>query len=154
MAAVTVADVRSNLGAGMPMIEADNRIVLDKHGSYIINPAATRLLCVYGGDGATRGKTCRPPGASEHCIPACIPQYDGDNSRNSYDRWCDTTDPADHVCSFRPWRPERIGEMLERDRLATKRGEVREHGMTYNEVIIDGFFMNAQLPGSVEAGGQ
>ena len=41
--------------------------------------------------------------------------------------------------------------MLERDRLATKRGEVREHGMTYNEVIIDGFFMNAQLPGSVEA---
>ena len=41
--------------------------------------------------------------------------------------------------------------MLERDRLATKQGEDRVHGMTYNEVIVDGFRMNAQLPGSVEA---
>tara|TARA_B110001452_G_C15234101_1_gene427354 strand:- start:2453 stop:3205 length:753 start_codon:yes stop_codon:yes gene_type:complete len=122
-----------------------------KRGSYIIDPEATRLLCVYGGDGATRGKTCRPPGSSDRCIPACIPQYSGENSRNSYDRWCDSTSAADHWCSGRPWRPERIGEMLERDRLATQQGEDRTHGMTYNEVIVDGFHMNAQLPGSVEA---
>ena len=41
--------------------------------------------------------------------------------------------------------------MLERDRLATKQSEHRANGLTYNEVIVDGFHMNAQLPGSVEA---
>ena len=34
---VNVAEVRSNLGGGMPIIEADNRIVLDKDGSFIEN---------------------------------------------------------------------------------------------------------------------
>ena len=34
---VQIAEVRSNLGAGMKMIEADNRIILDKGGSYIEN---------------------------------------------------------------------------------------------------------------------
>ena len=38
LAATTqVSEVKSNLGAGMPMLEADNRIVLDKTGSYIEN---------------------------------------------------------------------------------------------------------------------
>ena len=135
-----------------------------QRGSYIINPVATRLLCAYGGDGATRGKSCRPPGPSEDCIPACIPQYDGLDSLNNYDKWCDTSKeehwcdgklcalgPADPWCDGRPWRPEQIGDMLERDRLATKQSEHRANGLTYNEVIVDGFHMNAQLPGSVEA---
>ena len=34
---VQVADVKSNLAAGMKIIEADNRIVLDSSGSYIEN---------------------------------------------------------------------------------------------------------------------
>ena len=37
MADVNVAQVRSNLGSGYRMIEADNRIILDKTGSYIEN---------------------------------------------------------------------------------------------------------------------
>ena len=45
------------------LVESDGA-TYDKRGSYIIAPEATRLLCVYGGDGATRGKTCRPPGSS------------------------------------------------------------------------------------------
>lgn len=36
-AKVNVADVRSNLAGGMPMIEADNKIVLDKSDSYILS---------------------------------------------------------------------------------------------------------------------
>ena len=135
-----------------------------KRGGYIINPDVARLLCAYGGDGATRGKSCRPPGPSDKCIPACIPQYNGHDSINTYDRWCDTRSldhwcngkrcalgPADHWCDGRPWRPEQLGDMLERDRLATKQNEKRVHGLTYNEVIVDGFHMNAQLPASVEA---
>ena len=34
---VNVAEVKSNLGSGMRMVEADNRIVLDKEGSFIEN---------------------------------------------------------------------------------------------------------------------
>ena len=140
-------------GKTVSFVESDGA-TYDQRGSYIINPDTAWLLCAYGGDGATRGKGCRPPGPSENCIPACIPQYDGVDSVNSYDRWCDaskSSHPADHWCDGRPWRPEQIGDMLERDRLATKQGEDRVHGMTYNEVIVDGFRMNAQLPGSVEA---
>ena len=104
-----------------------------KRGGYIINPDVARLLCAYGGDGATRGKSCRPPGPSDKCIPACIPQYNGHDSINTYDRWCDTSSldhwcngkrcalgPADHWCDGRPWRPEQLGDMLERDRLAAR----------------------------------
>ena len=36
-AKVNVADVRSNLAGGMPMIEADNKIVLDKNSSCILS---------------------------------------------------------------------------------------------------------------------
>ena len=34
---VNMADIKSNLAGGMPIIQADNRIVLDKSGSYIEN---------------------------------------------------------------------------------------------------------------------
>ena len=34
---VQIADVKSNLAAGMKIIEADNRIILDASGSYIEN---------------------------------------------------------------------------------------------------------------------
>ena len=36
-ATIQVAEVKTNLGTGMPMLEADNRMVLDKTGSYIEN---------------------------------------------------------------------------------------------------------------------
>ena len=121
-------------------------------GSYILNPDHVRVLCAYGGDGSTRGKTCNPPGLSRQCIPACMPNYDGRDSVNSYDRWCDTGGPTDHWCEGRPWKPRDLGKMLARDHLATLRGEhSTQHGRTYNEIVVDGFFSNRNLPGSIEA---
>lgn len=86
--------------------------------SFVFSPSHTRLMCAYGRDGQTRGKTCTPPGRSETCIPACIPQFDQStgNSRNEYDRWCDNHLPKDYICGGRPWRPRDVGKMLARDR--------------------------------------
>lgn len=124
----------------------------DGQGSYIINPDHARVLCVYGGDGSTRGKTCNPPGASRQCIPACIPHYNGRNSVNSYDGWCDAGGSTDHWCEGRPYRPDDLGKMLARDKLATQRGvHSTQHGRTYNEIVIDGFYSNRNLPASIEA---
>ena len=121
-------------------------------GSYILNPLRARVLCAYGGDGSTRGKTCNPPGASRRCIPACIPEYNGHNSVHEYDGWCDGGGAEDHWCDGRPWRPQDLGKMLSRDRLATKRGvHSTQHGRTYNEVVVDGYYSNRNLPESIEA---
>jgi len=121
-------------------------------GSYIINPAHARILCVYGCDGATRGKTCDPPGPSKECIPGCIPQYDGRDSENTYDSWCRPGNPIDHWCEGRPWRPQDVGKMLQRDIQATRQGvHSTQHGRTYNEVVLDGLYSNRNLPGSIEA---
>ena len=125
-------------------------------GSYVINPFAVRVLCVFGGDGATRGKICQPPGVSDSCLPACMPNYDAArrDSRNAYDAWCDTADhpgAADYFCEGHPWRPSEIGTMLQRDREATRRGERRDEHHSYNEIVIDGQHYNAHLPSSVEA---
>ena len=121
-------------------------------GSYIINPYRARVLCAYGGDGSTRGKTCNPPGASRSCIPACIPNYNGHNSVHEYDGWCSPGGPTDPWCEGRPWRPQDLGKMLSRDRLATARGvHDTSHGRTYNELVIDGFYSNRNLPDSIEA---
>ena len=124
----------------------------DGKGSYIINPAHARVLCAYGGDGSTRGKTCNPAGPSRHCIPACIPQYNGRNSVHDYDAWCEPGGPTDHWCDGRPYRPQDLGKMLSRDRLAWARGvHSTQHGRTYNEVVIDGLYSNRNLPSSIEA---
>ena len=49
---VNVADVRSNLGGGMPIIQADNRIILDKDGSYILNKRTGSAIQVNHENGA------------------------------------------------------------------------------------------------------
>ena len=121
-------------------------------GSYIINPDRARILCAYGGDGSTRGKTCHPSGQSRTCIPGCIPQYNGRNSVNDYDSWCNPGGATDHWCEGRPWRPQDVGKMIQRDRQATRMGvHSTQHGRTYNEVVVDGLFSNRNLPGSIEA---
>ena len=122
------------------------------HGSLIMNPYKSRVLCAYGGDGATRGKTCSPPGASKKCLPACIMNYNGHDSDNEYDGFCHSRGPTDHFCDGRPWRPSDLGEMLSRDRLATQQGvHSTQHGHTYNELVLDGLWNNRNLPGSIEA---
>ena len=125
-------------------------------GSYVLDPFYVRLMCVYGGDGATRGKNCPPPrGRSDTCIPACITQgYDArrDNAKQPWEKWCDTTTPTDHWCGGRPWRPEHVGKMLERDRTRIRRGLPKPCELcSYNEVMVDGFYHNAHLPHAIEA---
>ena len=150
-------------------------------GSYVVNPSEARVLCAYGGDGATRGKNCNPAGVSTHCIPACIPQYAAGNSVHDYDSWCTAAgrSESDYWCGGHPWRPEDIGDMLERDRKAQG---PRQDLLKYNEVlcalptcprircaarslslmapdvpatclqvVIDGKHFNSRLPTSIEA---
>lgn len=101
---------------------------------------------------STRGKTCNPPGVSRQCTPACMPQFDGRNSVHQYDSWCIPGGPTDHWCEGRPWRPQDVGKMLARDKKATQMGvHSTQHGRTYNEVVIDGFYSNRNLPHSIEA---
>jgi len=102
-------------------------------GGVILRPSATRVLCFYGGDGGTRGKTCDPPGASATCVPGCIGL--------PTDRWCDATTAKNGWCDGLPWRPEAMGRGVELD-LGIR---------NYNEVVVDGYFWNDHLPFSVEA---
>jgi len=142
---------------GKPTSFASNNFGGYRHGgSYVLNPKATRVLCAFGGDGATRGKSCHPPGLSETCIPACIPQVSRGNSVHDYDSWCSLSGsflhgPADYWCDGHPWKPEDVGEMLERDRKATAQSSGRQQDRIYNEVVVDGHFHNAHLPLSIEA---
>lgn len=120
-------------------------------GSYVLNPFVGVAMCAYGGDGATRGKICQPPGRSASCVPACMPNVDeatGD-SQHAYDAWCDGT--GDYFCASRPWRPRDIGIMLDKDREATGRSESRDEHHAYNEIVLDGLAHNAALPSSIEA---
>lgn len=125
-------------------------------GSYILDPYEAKPLCAYGGDGATRGKICIPRGVSGHCIPACMPSYSSKtkDSSHMWDRWCKpkSRPDVDFWCEGHPWHPEDIGTMLEKDRLATSKGvHSTGHGMTYNEIVLDGIHSNKQLPKSIEA---
>ena len=102
-------------------------------GGVILNPNATRLLCIYGGDGGTRGKTCSPPGASDRCLPGCVASY--------RDAWCDASGARSSWCDGHPWRPSELGTFVALD----------GGSAIYNEAIVDGFYWNAHLPHSIEA---
>lgn len=102
-------------------------------GGVVLNPNFTRILCIYGGDGGTRGKLCKPPGVTPSCIPGC--------KASAYDEWCEASQAGSSWCDGKAWRPEEIGHMLSLD----------EGSDTYNEAILDGFYWNAHLPHSIEA---
>jgi len=115
-------------------------------GGVILNPNATRLLCIYGGDGGTRGKTCSieselqtgvspgwTPSHAPGCTPGCV--------ASSYDAWCDGESAHDSWCDGKAWHMSDVGRFLELDGGTTK----------YNEAIIDGFYWNEHLPWSIEA---
>ena len=121
-------------------------------GSYILNPFEAKLLCAYGGDGHTRGKTCYPPGVSKTCLPACIQQYNdkkGD-SRNEYDQFCASKggSKAPPWCDGHPYKPSDLGILLDRDRRKSLSDPTYAD---YNEAVLDGFHHNAALPNSIEA---
>ena len=103
----------------------------------ILMPEATRLLCAYGGDGGTRGKTCSPPGMTSHCIPGCV-------TSGGAGEWCEpskTNSPRDFWCDGRPWRPRDLGNFISRDKGSN----------SYNEMVVDGYYWNNHLPHSIEA---
>lgn len=105
-------------------------------GGVIVRPQFARVLCGYGGDGGTRGKTCKPPGVSSSCMPGCV--------TGKSDTWCDPAvkdSPQDGWCDGHPWRPSDMGKLLARDR----------YSANYNEVILDGAYWNAMLPNTIEA---
>ena len=102
-------------------------------GGVVLNPNATRVLCAYGGDGGTRGKTCKPPGLTSSCVPGC--------AMSAGDSWCDAQKAGSSWCDGHPWRSEDLSTFVEYDGGMT----------TYNEAIIDGFFWNTHLPHSIEA---
>jgi len=104
-------------------------------GGVIVNPRHSRLLCGYGGDGGSRGRTCNPPGETASCKPGCM--MSGAND------WCDPSsiDSGDYWCDGRPWRPSDLGSML-----AAHRGS-----SSYNEVVVEAKTFNDALPWSVEA---
>ena len=106
----------------------------------ILNPAATRLLCGYGGDGGTRPKACATP-RPDGCVPGCgILIGEGDDAYLS-SVFCDGNSPDRAWCDGLPWRPKDIGKMLLRDRTSS----------SYNEVIVDGDHWARHLPDIIEA---
>ena len=107
-------------------------------GGVILNPLATRILCAYGGDGGTRGKLCHPPGLSETCIPGCISPDSDPHSAG----WCKPSEAlGSSWCDGHPWKPSDLGQFLKLDQAS----------QGYNEIMVDGFYWNAQLPHSIEA---
>lgn len=89
-------------------------------GGFIFRPPFIRIACSYGADAGTRG---------------------GDSDGCGHD-WCDPPAGSDGWCSGRPYRPERLVDML--------RGWT-SNGRTYNELIVDVGFHDVHLPHSVEA---
>lgn len=104
-------------------------------GGVIINPKHSRLLCGYGGDGGSRGRTCQPPGETASCKPGCMMVGVND--------WCEPSgiNFDDYWCDGRPWRPSDLGSMLAAHR----------RSYTYNEIVVDAKTYNDELPWSVEA---
>lgn len=122
-------------------------------GGVILNPSKTRAMCIYGGDGGTRGKTCDPPGESATCasspvhsdlllchvFPVCLHRalcpppaplrrcVPGCQSHAWDPSWCDasTRRIGDPWCDGRPWKPNDFGAFMEQDRYNTNYNEVR-----------------------------
>lgn len=115
-------------------------------GGVILNPNASRLLCIYGGDGGTRGKTCSianelengvspgwTPSDAPGCTPGCV--------ASTHDQWCDGSSARSAWCDGKAWHMSEVGRFLELDGPSS----------SYNEAIVDGFYWNAHLPWSIEA---
>lgn len=121
-------------------------------GGVILNPNATRLLCIYGGDGGTRGKTCSiadelkhgvsPGWTPEHapgCTPGCV--------ASQYDEWCDGENAGSSWCDGKAWRMADVGHFLELDGGMTTYNEAskqtrdprRAHGPAHDpRLLADG----------------
>ena len=109
----------------------------------IANPGVARLLCAYGGDGATRGKTCNPPGVSAACTPGCT-------MRGGWGLpWCDADASQDSWCNRRPWRPSDLHRLITIE--PTGDGGRHNQLSSYDELVLDGSSWNAHMPNAIEA---
>ena len=128
-------------------------------GGVVLNPKYVTVLCAFGGDGGTRGRTCSPPGKNPNCVPGCWAgpacwNEEGNDRKGKggcwqgAGQWSDWCDPfsgmpamSDGWCGGRAWQPEDLGELLSRDRARD----------VYNEIIVDAQAWNEHLPDSIEA---
>ncbi|KAL1504070.1 hypothetical protein AB1Y20_010480 [Prymnesium parvum] len=81
-------------------------------GGFVLNPSYTRILCIYGGDGGTRGKLCKPPGTTPACIPGC--------KTSEIDHWCDPAKADSSWCDGKAWPPSQLKRMLLLDQGTSK----------------------------------
>ena len=109
----------------------------------IANPEVAQLLCAYGGDGATRGKTCNPPGVSAQCTPGCT-------TRGGWGLpWCDADASQDSLCNRRPWKPSDLHRLITIEAMGS--GGSHDQLSSYDELVLDGSIWNAHMPNAVEA---
>jgi len=109
----------------------------------IANPEVAQLLCAYGGDGATRGKTCNPAGVSAACTPGCT-------TRGGWGLpWCDADASQDSWCDRRPWRPSDLHRLITIEATGDDGGH--DQLQSYDELVLDGSSWNAHMPNAIEA---
>ena len=120
-------------------------------GGIVLNPEHAVVLCGYGGDGGTRGRTCSPPGANANCVPGCWCSWPSDDcwiGAGDYSDWCDPWSNfaahggVDAWCGGKAWKASDLGELLRRDRAMPER---------VNEIVVDAHVWEARLPDSIDA---
>ena len=104
-------------------------------GGFVMSPTHNSVLCSWAVDAGTMSRTCHPPGPSKTCIPGC----------SGGEGWCEDN-PNSGYC---PWGPSHLHEMV-RQQLADP-GNHGGQGLRYNEVILDAFVWERNLPDSIEA---
>ena len=120
-------------------------------GGLVIRPEVNRVLCVFGGDGASLNNNCDPPGIHDGCIPGC-----GTNPE-----WCSKSRPllANNCrCGLfncngrpRPWRASDAGFVMEQhEKYGPDYSEPGFHS-GYNEVVLESRRWEANLPQAVQA---
>ena len=123
----------------------------------VLRPEATRVLCVYSGDGATALANCDPPGVSEACVPGCVHPSGYCNPLESMtDGWCQ--------CSIgwckgeplrpQPWHPAHLAHMIRQyDEFGLPPREANGSpaaGQGWNEVVVSGDHWERSLPRAIE----
>ena len=121
-------------------------------GGVVVSPGASRLLCSYPADGATRSTACHPPGASKTCLPGC-----SENVADP-DTWCQVTERTGTVgvgCGHLAFPANRFHQMLTayelRVKLDVRPGHGCNHCSQYNEIVLDGGAWVRNMPRTIEA---
>ena len=100
-------------------------------GGVVLHPNFTRILCIYGGDGGTRGKLCNiadelahgiAPGLTSEVTPSCTPGC----VASLHDSWCDGQSAHSSWCDGKAWHMSEAARFLELDGSMTTYNEASE----------------------------